>query len=273
MLTRRIESTLTYAMLLAVAAGVLFPFIWLALTSVKTLPETFANPPQLFPARFVWGNFVVAWQRAQFSRVLLNTLWTVSATTALSVFLNSLAGYAFAMYRFRGQALLFGLVLATMMVPFQVVLTPLFLLMQKLALVNTYAGLILPRAADAFGIFMVRQYLKSLPRELTEAARVDGASEFRIYWQVIMPLAMPALAVLTITTFVWRWNDLLWPLIITTAPEMKTVQLALATFQGEFYVEWNYLLALTLISLLPMVAVFFAFQRHFIKGISLTGMK
>lgn len=273
MLARRAESTATYALLILTAAAVLFPFVWLALTSVKTLPETFANPPQLFPERFIWENFSVAWQRAKFTRVLFNTMWTVSATTALSVFLNSLAGFAFAMYTFRGQTAVFALVLATLMVPFQVVLVPLFLLMQDLQLVNTYTGLILPRAADAFGVFMVRQYLQSLPRELVEAARIDGAGEFRIYWQVIMPLARPALAVLAITTFVWRWNDLLWPLIITTAPEMKTVQLALATFQGEYYVEWNYLLALTLISLLPMAAVFFAFQRHFVKGISLTGLK
>jgi alpha-1,4-digalacturonate transport system permease protein len=159
------------------------------------------------------------------------------------------------------------------MVPFQVLMIPLFVLLKNFDALNTYQGLILPRVPDAFGVFLMRQYFQSLPKELLEAARIDGASEWTIFWRIAMPLSKPAIAVLTIFTFMWRWNDFQWPLIATSTPDMYTVQVALANFVTEFYIRWDYLMALTLISILPVLLIFVLFQRYFVQGISMSGLK
>lgn len=264
---------LIYAALVLVSILMLLPLVWMISAGLKPLGETMAYPPRLLPIEWRLQNFSEAWAQANFTRVLWNSVFVAVGTTVLSVAINSAAGYAFAKYDFPGRNVLFYLTLGTLMIPFQVIMIPLFLLLRDFHMLNTYSGLIWPRVADAFGIFLLRQFLQSIPNELIEAARVDGAPEWVIFGRIVLPLAKPALAVLAIFTFMWRWNDLLWPLIAVSNPKMYTVQVALATFQREFYVEWHYLMALTTISVLPVLLLYVFFQRYFVQGISLSGLK
>jgi len=262
-----------YGGLVILSLVMLFQLFWLFSSAFKPLGETLLWPPRLLPIKFRPQNYIEAWRMSNFSRVLLNSGVVTVATTALSVLINSMAGYGFAKFRFPGRNILFALVLGTLMVPFQVIMVPLFFILRDLDWLNTYHGLVMPRVADAFGIFLMRQFIQSIPSELTEAARIDGASEFTIFWRIVLPLCKPAVAVLAIFTFMWRWNDLLWPLVAVTSQDMYTVQLALANFQREFFVEWHYLMALTSVSILPIMALFLRFQRYFVAGITLSGIK
>jgi alpha-1,4-digalacturonate transport system permease protein len=267
------SKVLIYIVLVVVTVVMLFPYLWMVSTAIKPLGKAFTWPPQFIPRPLSLQNIPEAWSRSNFGRGLINSTIVAAGTTLLAVFLNSLAGFGFAKFRFRGREILFALVIATLIIPFQIIMVPLFITMRGLNLVNRYIGLILPRAADAFGIFMVKQYLQTVPNELIDAAHIDGANDFSIYWRIIVPLIRPALAVIAILTFTWRWNDLIWPLIIITSDKMKTVQLMIATFQGEYYIEWHYIMALCLISLIPMFIVFVFFQKYFVQGITLSGLK
>lgn len=264
---------LQYAVLVLATLATVFPLLWMISSAFKPLGETLLWPPTLLPKVFSPQNYVEAWQAANFTRVLANSFIVSGAATVLSVGVNALAGYGFAKFEFPGRNVLFILVLGTLMVPFQVTMIPLFFIMRDLNLLNTYQGLVLPHVADAFGVFLLRQFMQTIPNEMIEAARIDGASELRIFWRVVLPLCGPALAVLAIFTFMWRWNELLWPLIALSSEDMWTVQLALANFQKEFYVQWHYLMALTSVSIIPILALFLRFQRHFVAGITMTGMK
>ena len=267
------KRSLTYLALIAMAVFMLFPFIWMVSTAVKPFGEIYTWPPRLIPHRWAFNNFPEAWKVAPFSRFFVNSFVVATVSTIMAVVLNSLSGYALAKYNFPGRNVLFFIVLSTLMIPFQVTMVPVFMTLSNMGLLNSYWGLILPGTASAFGIFMMRQFLHTIPDELIDAARIDGSGEFGIYWRIILPLTKPALAVLAIFTFMWRWNDFLWPLIVLDSEEMFTVQLGLSRFQGEYYVEWNYLMAMTLVSLIPMLVVFLLFQRYFVKGIAMTGMK
>jgi alpha-1,4-digalacturonate transport system permease protein len=269
----RLPRSLLYATMIATAFLMLFPLYWTFVTAFRPLAETEAFPPTLFPHAWRWENFTEAWEQTSFSTAFWNSVIVSTVTTILSVAVNCTAGYAFAKFDFRGKTILFYLVLSTLMVPFQVLMIPLFVLLKNFDSLNTYHGLILPRVPDAFGVFLMRQYFQSLPRELLEAARIDGASEWAIFWRIAMPLSKPAIAVLMIFTFMWRWNDFQWPLIATSTPDMYTVQVALANFVTEFYIRWDYLMALTLVSILPVLLIFIFFQRYFVQGISMSGLK
>lgn len=264
---------LLYGTMIATALLMLFPLYWTFVTAFRPLAETEAFPPTLFPHSWRWENFKEAWEQTSFSTAFWNSVIVSTVTTILSVAVNCTAGYAFAKFEFRGKTVLFYLVLSTLMVPFQVLMIPLFVLLKNFDALNTYQGLILPRVPDAFGVFLMRQYFQSLPKELLEAARIDGASEWTIFWRIALPLSKPAIAVLTIFTFMWRWNDFQWPLIATSTPDMYTVQVALANFVTEFYIRWDYLMALTLVSILPVLLIFIFFQRYFVQGISMSGLK
>jgi alpha-1,4-digalacturonate transport system permease protein len=265
--------SLLYATMVAVALLMLFPLYWTFVTAFRPLAETEAFPPTLYPHSWRSDNFKEAWEQTTFSTAFWNSMIVSTVTTVLSVAVNCTAGYSFAKFEFRGKTLLFYLVLSTLMVPFQVLMIPLFVLLKNFDALNTYQGLILPRVPDAFGVFLMRQYFQSLPKELLEAARIDGASEWTIFWRIAVPLSKPALAVLMIFTFMWRWNDFQWPLIATSTPDMYTVQVALANFVTEFYIRWDYLMALTLVSILPVLLIFIFFQRYFVQGISMSGLK
>jgi multiple sugar transport system permease protein len=263
------------AMLLALAgaAVILLPFVWMLATSLKTEGEIFSAPYRLFSPHPTWQAYLDVWRRIPFGRFFFNSVVFAGAVTVISLFLDSLAAYAFARLRFPGRDILFWVVLATLMVPFQITLIPLFLTVNHLGWLDTYQGLIVPRATNAFGIFLLRQFFVSLPSELDDAGRVDGASELRIYAQIILPLSGPALATLAIFHFMYNWNDFLWPLVITSSPDMRTVPAGLTLFMGTHVIEHPILMAGATISLLPLAIAFLFLQRYFVRGVAMTGLK
>jgi multiple sugar transport system permease protein len=263
---------LAYVALTLGAVTMIVPFLWMVSTSVKTMPQIFAYPVIWIPDPIRWQNYVEVLELLPFGRYLFNTAFVSIAVTILELLTSSLAAYAFARLRFPGRDKLFLLYLATLMIPGQVTLIPNFLLMRWFDWVDTYNALIIPQAFSAFGTFLLRQFFLSIPRELEEAARADGASYFRVYWQIILPLSGPALATLAVFSFMAQWNAFLWPLIVTHGDEMRTLTVGLRFFQDELVTQYHYLMAGTVMSIIPILILFLTLQRYFVRGIALTGM-
>ena len=258
---------------LLLGAVVLFPVYWMLATAVRPRAEIFAALPALLPASVTWSNFAALWQRMPLLQWTANSAFIAVVGVALTVSINLLCGYAFAKFRFPGRNLLFFAILGAIIVPIQVILVPEFLIVSSLGLLNTPWGVILPRAAEAFGIFMVRQFMVGIPDELIEAARLDGAGELRIFLRVVLPLSKPIIAVLVIFTFMWRWNDFAWPLVVLTDHAQYTLPLGLNLLKSEPNPEWGQIMAMALVALAPMLLVFLAFQRYLVQGIASTGLK
>lgn len=267
------KNILIWVLLVAGACVMLFPLYWMFATAIRPREELFSGEFRLFPSDLVWSNFSEAWGKLPFALFYLNSILIAVIAVVATVFINLLAGYTFAKYDFPGRNVLFLLLISTLMIPIQVIMVPEFLIVSALGWVNTYAGVIAPRAAEAFGIFMVRQFMVSIPDELIEAARLDGAGEFKIFWRVILPLSWPVVAVLTIFTFMWRWNDFAWPLVVLQDRAAYTVPLGLNLMKGQFFTDWTGIMSMSLVSILPMLVVFIFFQRYFIQGIASTGIK
>ena len=268
------QRILLYALLSSVGIVLLLPFAWLLSTALKAeSADLFAYPPQWIPDPIVWGNFVKAWNILPFWRYIFNTFYIAIATVLLNLFFCSLTGYALARMHFRGRQAIFYCVLATTMVPFQVLLIPLFIVTLKLGLVDSYAGVILPLAVNAFGIFLLRQAFSTIPKDIEDAARIDGCREFTIYSRVMLPLIKPALATQAAFTFVAQWNDFLWPLVVLKSRELYTLQLGLASLQGVFGVNWRYISAASIIALVPTVLFFLFTQRFFTQGLTSGAVK
>jgi multiple sugar transport system permease protein len=259
--------------LIPLALMMLLPLIWSVITSLETSSEAQRFPPVLIPSALHFSNYVDAWNSLPFGHFFLNSFLYSAATVAGNLLFCSLAAYAFARLRFIGSNLLFVLLLVTLMVPFQVVLIPTFLIVRNLGLVDSVGGLIVPNLCGVFGIFLLRQFFQSLPVELEEAARIDGASRLGVFFKIVLPLSAPVLATLAIIQFMWSWNDFLWPLIIITTPGHAPLQLGLSMFQGTHVTNWNLLMAGTVMSQIPMLAVFLFAQRWFIQSIAYTGIK
>lgn len=260
----------------AVAAGVIVavvPFIWMIGTSFRSEADLFAHPASLLPTQWTLHGYKGVWDQLPFLRLLLNTVVFAGVTTILTLLFDSMCAYALARLDFRGKTIAFWLVLVTLMVPFQVTLIPVFIELFHLGWLNTYHGLIIPRATSAFGIFLFRQFFISIPRELDEAARLDGASHFKIYRSIILPLSKPAIATVALLNFTALWNDLLWPLVVTSSPDLQTLPAGLALFGGQHVTDHAVLLAGAVISLIPIAIAFFLAQRFFVAGISNTGLK
>jgi multiple sugar transport system permease protein/alpha-1,4-digalacturonate transport system permease protein len=251
----------------------LFPVYWVLVTAVSPGGLAQGTGFRLWPDRVDLGVFGRAFTDQPVARWLVNSAVIAVASVVLSVVVSLLAGYAFAKYRFRGRNLLFALMLVTIMVPIHVIMVPEFVIVSRLGLVNSPWAVVLPTAAQAVTIFMARQFLAGLPDELIEAARVDGAGELGIFMRVVLPLSGPLIAVLTILTFVWRWNDFVWPLVALQAPENYTISVGLAALNGTFSHPWDEMMAITLLSMVPVVAVFLAFQKRFVQGIAESGLK
>ena len=251
----------------------LFPVYWVLVTALSPGGLAQGTGFRLWPDRVDLGVFGRAFTDQPVARWLLNSAVIAVASVVLSVVVSLLAGYAFAKYRFRGRNPLFALMLVTIMVPIHVIMVPEFVIVSRLGLVNSPWAVVLPTAAQAVTIFMARQFLAGLPDELIEAARVDGAGELRIFLRVVLPLSGPLIAVLTILTFVWRWNDFVWPLVALQAPENYTISVGLAALNGTFSHPWDEMMAITLLSMVPVVAVFLAFQKRFVQGIAESGLK
>jgi multiple sugar transport system permease protein len=249
------------------------PFLWMLLTSFKDLGEILVYPPTWLPERFQIRNYVDAFSAAPFGRFYANSLFVAVAVTLGQLVTCSLAAYAFARMHFRGRDALFYVFLGTMMIPAHVTMIPSFMILHWLGWIDTYAALIVPGLASAFGTFLLRQYFLSIPRELEEAAFIDGCSRFGVLWRVILPLAKPALATLAIFTFMGVFNDFIWALIVLNSEEMYTVQLGLSIFRDRYSTEWGNLMAGSVVATLPILITFFLAQKYFIQGITLSGMK
>lgn len=271
--TRLVKRICLYAGLSIGAFVILLPVIWMILTSVKPEGSITAHPSQLFPTSFTLSNYREVLDAIPFARQFGNTLVFAGTVTIVSLLFDSMTAYALARLDFPGKRVLFIAVLLFLMLPIQITLIPVYQLVAKLGLINTFPGLIIPRATNAFGIFFLRQFFLSIPRDLSEAARIDGAGEFRIYWRIVLPLARPALLTLGLFHFMFNWNDLLWPLIITTSTNMETLPAGLALFTGEHVVQYGLLMAGATMAMLPMLLVFIFVQRKFIQGIATTGFK
>jgi multiple sugar transport system permease protein len=250
------------------------PFLWMVLGSVKTQSELLQLPPTWWPEAPTLANYERLFERLNFPRFFFNSTVVAVAITAGNLVFCSMIGYALAKLDFAGRNKLFLLVMAVLMVPQGVIIVPLFILMANLGLVDTHAGLILPFAAGAFGVFLMRQFMMGIPDELLEAARVDGATEWYLFWRIVMPLSGPALATLGILTFMSSWNMFTWPLVVSTSENMYTLPVALATFsRGQFSSDYGLLMAGSLVIVLPILIVFMVLQKHFTQGIATTGLK
>jgi multiple sugar transport system permease protein len=268
-----------HLVLIPATVALLFPFVWLLVTSVETSPEALHFPPILLPHVIRFANYSDALSSAPFVRFLVNSAVVAVVTVACNLVLCTLAGYAFARFRFLGRTALFAVIMATLMVPFQVSMIPWFVITKWLGVhvlagvgINHIGALILPNAATAFGVFFMRQFFRTLPLEYEESARVDGASRLTVLVRIVLPLATPPLATLAALTFLDSWNNFLWPLIAVTSTDQMTLPLGLATFQGAHATEWPMLMAGNVMSLVPMMAVFFIAQRYFIRSVAATGL-
>jgi multiple sugar transport system permease protein len=266
-------SFLLYVVVILGAAIIILPFVWMIGTSLKSEGDIFRYPLDLWPRSVTFRSYVDVWNRIPFARFFVNSVIFAGSVTVSSLFFDSLTAFALARLTFKGKGFFFWLVLATLMVPFQITLIPLFVLVVQMHWINTFAGLIVPRLTNAFGIFMLRQFFISIPKSLDDAARIDGAKNFRIYWQIILPLSKPALASLAIFHFMYNWNDFLWPLVITSTTEMRTLPAGLTLFMGQYVIEHAVLMAGALISLAPLAIAFLFAQKYFVQGVVMSGLK
>lgn len=267
------SALLIYGLLAIGTVLTLAPLLWMLAASLMPTGEANGYPPRLWPSTLTFEHYVALFTRLDLGRCLFNSALLASAVTAISLLINSMAGYAFAKFRFRYRDLLFRTLLAAMVIPAQVAMLPLFLLLKQLGLINTYWGVIIPGMASIFGIFLIRQYLLAIPDSLLDAARLDGAGEFHIYWSLVLPLCRPILATLAIFTFLGVWNDFMWPLIVLTDSAKHTLPVALANLLGEHVQDTELMMAGSVLTVLPVMVLFIALQRYYIAGIMLGGVK
>ena len=262
-----------YILLSAVACLFFLPILWVVLSSLKPQAELFRFPPTILPTSPSLDNYRSALKDAAFPTYFFNSSFVSVVSTLITIVVNVMAGYALSKYFFPGRNLIFGAMLATLMIPLQAIMVPIFLLLKGMGLLNSLWGVIIPPAATPTGIFLARQYMLTIPDSLIEAARIDGAGEWRIFRAIIVPLAKPVIATLAIFSFMWRWNDFLWPFLVLTAKRKMTLQLALANFVGQFQINWANLLALTVVTMIPMLIVFIVLQKYFVAGLTAGGVK
>ncbi len=271
--SRRKANWLLHGLLLVGSVFMLVPFLWMLSTSLKVPREIFTYPPQLIPTEWAWSNYRDTLTALPFGRFYLNSIFVSVSSSLIQISSASLAAFAFSRLRFKGRDPLFLLYLATLMIPFQVTMIPNFIIISRvLDWYDTFNALILPTSFSAFSVFLLRQFFRSLPLEMDEAARIDGATSFRIWWQIVLPLSGPALAALAIFVFLGSWNSFLWPLVVTTSMHMRTIPVGLSAFQGQYNTQWNLLMAGSVIALLPVLLVYMLGQNWFQRGITLSGM-
>lgn len=270
---RLIGKIISTILLLLIALIVLFPFLWLLVSSFKTDKNVIAYPPGFFPDIWTITQYLNVGKNIPVFFLAKNTIIFAGGVTLISLLFDSMAGYAFARLCFKGKNVIFSIILLTMMVPFQIIMTPLYIEIHKFGLLNTYAGLILPRATSAFGIYLMRSFFSELPKSLEESGRVDGMTEFRIYISIMLPLCKPALLSLGIFHFMNNWNDLLYPLMLTSTIKMRTLSSGLAILVGNKVIKYGPTLAAAMISLTPLLILYIIGQRYFTEGLAFTGQK
>lgn len=271
------QSRARWIVMLAIACGaimVFFPFFWMAVTSLKTAPEIQRVPLQVAPDNWLnFSNYLEVFRREPFFRYLLNSAIVATVSAVSSVVVSSLAGFGFAKYRFPGRDAFFLAIVGILMVPFQSVVVPLYVWMNELGLIDSYAGIVLPDLVSVFGVFLMRQAIEVIPNDYIDAARIDGASDLRIFFSVVLPAVKPAIATLLIIKFMWSWNEFFWPMVVTTSPEMKVVTIGLMSFTNMYYIDYNLLTAAAVISILPILVIFVTLQRWVVQAVVMSGMK
>jgi multiple sugar transport system permease protein len=272
-MNQQLMKWLLYALLGIILCITLTPLLWMLSASFMPSGEANAYPPRILPSRFTLEHYTALFTRLNLARYLFNSALLAITVTLISLLFNSMAGYAFAKLRFPGRDPLFRILLAALVIPAQVSMLPLFLLLKQLGFINTYWGVIIPGMASIFGIFLIRQYALSISDSLLDAARIDGAGEFRIYWSLVLPLCRPILITLAIFTFMGTWNDFMWPLIILTDNTMYTLPVALANLLGEHVQDTELMMAGSVLTILPVMLVFMILQKQYIEGIMIGGVK
>jgi multiple sugar transport system permease protein len=268
-----VQTALAYGVLGGAAVVTLLPLLWMVSASLMPTGEATALPPHLIPSVVTFEHYQALFTRLSLGRYAANSAFLAAAVTLISLLLNSMAGYAFAKFRFGGRDRIFQALLAALVIPAQVAMLPLFLMLKEIGVINTYWGVIIPGMASVFGIFLVRQYALSIPDSLLDAARIDGAGEFRIYWSLVLPACTPILVTLAIFTFMGTWNDFLWPLIVLTDDRLYTLPVAVANLAGEHVQDIELMMAGAVLTVLPVVVIFMALQRYYIAGIMSGSLK
>lgn len=268
--TRR-RSGLLLALGIVLALATVFPLVWMVLGSFKTAQEV--NSPSLIPETFTLENYAYVFSQVPFARYLLNSFLVSAAVTVIALWFHSMAAYALARLQFPGRERIFLAIFATMLVSAPVTIIPTFIIVRTLGMVDSYAGLVVPAIFNAFGIFLLRQFYVSLPDELEEAALVDGASYWTIYWKIVLPLSRPILAALAVFFFLANWNAFVWPMTVTSDPDLRMVQVGIQTFQQQYAADWNYILAAATVAALPTLGIFFVFQKQIVASIKTSGLK
>ena len=272
-MTARFQSWIVHILLLVAALVTSYPLVWMVAASVMPAGEAQSLPPHIWPSRITFTHYAALFERLHLARYFANSLLIAVSVTALSLVINSMAGYALAKLRFAGRDSLFRILLAGLVIPAQVAMIPLFLLMKNLGLINTYWAVILPASASIFGIFLIRQYALSIPEALLDAARVDGAGEWRIYRTIVLPLLRPILVTLAVFTFMVSWNDFMWPLAALIDGDMRTLPVALAILSGEHVQDTELMMAGSVLTLLPVLVLFVFVQRYYVEGIVAGSLK
>ncbi|MEA3336696.1 MAG: carbohydrate ABC transporter permease [Chloroflexota bacterium] len=268
------HSLLLHTVVMVAVVIAIVPVFWTVSTSLKPLHEVYAYPPKWIPSQFMWQNYVTAWNDAPFDRYAFNSLFVTTIILVSQLILGSLAAYVFARLQFPGRDLIFLAFLATMMVPTQVLIVPTFVIFKHLGWIDTYMALTVPFLVNAFGVFLIRQSYLSVPEDLVDAARIDGAGHLRIIWNVLVPVSKPAYVSFALLTFTWRWNDYFWPLIMTNSTEMRTLPVGLVFLRTtEGSIEWNVVMAAAVFVIAPIIVLFLIFQRYFVQGVIASGVK
>ncbi|WP_094548068.1 carbohydrate ABC transporter permease [Petroclostridium xylanilyticum] len=270
---RNIYAILGSLLLILATFVFIFPVLWIVLSSFKPGNELFSYPITLFPKNATVENYINTFNQYDFLLYFKNTFIVTVTSTIITLAINTMAGFAFAKYRFRGRDLLFVAFLSTTMLPTEVIMSPTFTVVSKLGLYNSLWGIIIPPIATPTGIFLMRQYFLSVPDSILESARIDGAKERTIFWRLMVPIAKPVISTLTIFSFMWRWNDFIWPLLVISEPKKYTLQLAISNLSGQFSIDWNTLLSASVISMIPVLIVFLIFQKNIIDSMMSSGLK
>jgi ABC-type glycerol-3-phosphate transport system permease component len=272
-LESRIVAVASYVLLVAIAFVVLLPLIWMVSTSLKTQGQVFSTPIEWIPSNPMFSNYPNAYGSLDFTKFFINSIVVATTAMVIHVFLASLAGYGLAKYRFVGRRWLLVLILASLMLPIEVIMVPLYLTVRDLGWLNSYQGLIVPHIADAFGVFLMRQYFVSLPDALIEAARIDGAGHLRTFLTIALPLSKPAIATLAIFSFRETWDEFLWPFLVVSSGTMRTVPLGVQSFQAAELANFPFIMAISTLATVPLVILFVVFQRQFVRGVQMTGLR
>lgn len=262
-----------YAVLVFILIIINLPFIWMVITSFKTEEEVFSWPPKFYPTLFNFDNYKGAFDLIPMTKLVLNSVFVAGAVTALQLVLNSLAAYGLSRFKFKGRDFVFMLLIGTLMIPAEVIIIPMYVIVKNMGMLNSYASLIVPFMSSAFGIFLLRQFFLGIPKELEDAAFMDGAGRMKIFWKIILPMAKPALWTTAIFSFLGRWNSYMWPLVAINDPDKQMIQVGLSQFSGDWMTQWTWKMAASTTAVIPIIIFFFFIQKQYVEGISGVGIK